>query len=190
MTPGQGHARRTGPPSSPAARCRRRGRARSPLPPPVRLTSLRPPVNVGPLPDPCSSKTGDRLGEVGESGHTNRVSAGRAKKLGNLRKTQKVSALGCHSVYDGVTKAGRLVVSDASNRPRGPCAREAGALRRARPSRSTTPFPQGWRRRPWCWSFRAAWRCAMGVKFRFSSKAVASRYSNSPAASRASPSSP
>jgi hypothetical protein len=110
MTPGQGRARRTGPPSSPPAHGRRRGRARSPLPPPVRLTSLRPPVNVGPLPDPRSSKTGDRLGEVGESGHTNRVSAGRAKKLGNLRKTQKVSALGCHSVYDGVTKAGPLVL--------------------------------------------------------------------------------
>ena len=110
MTPGQGRARRTRPPSSPAARGRGRGRARSPLPPPVRLTSLRPPVNVGPLPDPCSSKTGDRLGEVGESGHTNRVSAGRAKKLGNLGKTQKVSALGCHSVYDGVTKAGPLVL--------------------------------------------------------------------------------
>lgn len=160
MTPGQSRARRTGPPSSPAARGRRRGRARSPLPPPVRLTSLRPPVNVGPLPYPCSSKTGDRLGEVGESGHTNRVSAGRAKKLGNLRKTQKVSALGCHLrprwCHKGWTA---YVVSDASNpSPRGPCAREAGALRRARPSRSTTPFPQGWRRRPWCWSFRAAWR--------------------------------
>jgi hypothetical protein len=71
---------------------------RSSSPPSVGPPALRPPLDVGPLPDPCSSKTGDRFGEVGECGQTNRVSAGCAKKLGDLREAQKVSALGCHSV--------------------------------------------------------------------------------------------
>ena len=31
-------------------------------------------------------------------------------------------------------------------------------------------FLQGWRCRPWCWSFRAAWRCAMGVRSAFRPK--------------------
>jgi hypothetical protein len=171
MTLGQGRARRTGPPSSPAAR----GRGEVVLAHRFRLpsglrrfahrsTSARFQTRVARRRATGSGKSGSPVIRIAFRRVVRRSSATSARPRRFLPST----AIPSKMVSQRLDRLCRVRRHQSFSR--GPCAREAGALRRARPSRSTTAFLQGWRCRPWCWSCRAASRCAMGVRSAFRPK--------------------